>query len=91
MGTLMIKCPNTGRTISTGITTDGPSFGSTPVFFSRTLCPICRINHDWFATDAWVCDRPPGRSTAAHSGMMVGASVLAAWALRAQGRGRGSR
>jgi hypothetical protein len=90
VGTLMIKCPNTGRTISTGITTDAPSFGSTPVFFSRTFCPICRINHDWFAKDAWVSDRSPGRSAPAHS-MMVGASVLAVWAMRTQGRSRGPR
>jgi hypothetical protein len=24
------------------------------VFFSRTSCPLCRIDHAWFARDAWV-------------------------------------
>jgi hypothetical protein len=57
VGTLMIKCPNTGRAISTGMTADRSSFGSTSVFYSRTYCPICRVNHDWFATEAWVIDR----------------------------------
>jgi hypothetical protein len=27
------------------------------VFFSRTLCPICRADHAWFAQEAWV-DEP---------------------------------
>jgi hypothetical protein len=50
----MIKCPTTGRDIPTGIETDRPSFSSAPVFFSRTFCPLCRTNHEWFAKDAWV-------------------------------------
>jgi hypothetical protein len=57
MGTLMIKCPKTGRAISTGMLADAPSFGSSPVFYSRTYCPICQIHHDWFATEAWVSPR----------------------------------
>ena len=57
MGTLMIKCPRTGQTISTGMIADAPSFGSSPVFYSRTYCPLCRIDHDWFATEAWVSPR----------------------------------
>jgi len=56
MGIVMIKCPNTGRAISTGMMADRPSWGSSPVFFSRTFCPICRIPHEWFAKEAWVCD-----------------------------------
>jgi hypothetical protein len=38
------------------MTADRPSFGATPVFFSRTYCPICRTLHEWFAKEAWVCD-----------------------------------
>jgi hypothetical protein len=56
VGTLMIRCPNTGRTISTGMAADEPKFRSTPVFFSRTFCPICRTVHQWFAKEAWVCN-----------------------------------
>ena len=59
MGVVMIKCPKTGREISTGITTDRVRFNSTPVFFASTYCPICRATHEWFAKDAWVCDSTP--------------------------------
>jgi hypothetical protein len=56
MGIVMIRCPKTRRAISTGIQVDRATFHSTPVFFSRTLCPLCRTTHEWFAKDAWVCD-----------------------------------
>ncbi len=65
MGLVMIKCPNTGRAIPTGLKMDRSSFGSTPVFFSRTHCLICRVDHEWFAKDAWVGDEVdefPGRT-----------------------------
>lgn len=54
MGILMIKCPATGRDIPTGIETDGAPSPTMPVFFSRTYCPFCRTNHEWFAKQAWV-------------------------------------
>ena len=56
MGTVMIRCPNTGKAISTGMHIDRTAFGSMPVFFSRTFCPSCRTTHEWFARSAWVCD-----------------------------------
>jgi hypothetical protein len=58
MGTVLIKCPNTGRSISTGIEVDRSVFESMPVFFSRSLCPVCRIHHEWFVMSAWFCDAP---------------------------------
>ncbi len=57
MGTVMIRCPQTGREIPTGITTDRDSFNATPVFFAQTYCPICRLTHEWFARNAWVDER----------------------------------
>jgi len=56
MGIVMIRCPETQRAISTGMQVDRATFHSTPVFFSRTDCPLCRTKHEWFAKDAWVCD-----------------------------------
>ena len=56
MGMVMVKCPQTGRAIPTGIKTDRDSFRRSPVFFGRTHCPICHTDHAWFARDAWVCD-----------------------------------
>jgi hypothetical protein len=71
MGLVMITCPQTGREIPTGMEADATSFSRTPVFFSRTFCPICRTNHEWFAKDAWVSEsklhrdgRIPERATA---------------------------
>jgi hypothetical protein len=63
MGTVMIKCPQTGREIPTGYEADPMRFRSSPVFFARSYCPICRTEHEWFAQDAWVCDpgAVPGR------------------------------
>jgi hypothetical protein len=54
MGMVMIKCPQTGRGIPTGIKVEPERFRSTPVFFSRTRCPICNTEHAWFAREAWV-------------------------------------
>ncbi len=58
MGMLMVRCPATGQSIFTGRYTDTSLFRSTPVFFSRTYCPWCRVTHEWFAKEAWVdeCD-----------------------------------
>ena len=57
MGMVMVKCPQTGHAIPTGINTDRESFGRRAVFFSRTHCPLCRSDHAWFAREAWV-DEP---------------------------------
>jgi hypothetical protein len=56
MGAVMIKCPDTGREIPTGIVADRRSFNATPVFFGRVYCPLCRTEHEWFAKEAWVCE-----------------------------------
>ena len=69
MGTVMIRCPETGREIATGYEADPARFSSMPVFFARSYCPICRAEHEWFAQQAWVCEPSPDpraqRSTAA--------------------------
>lgn len=54
MGSVMIRCPATGASIPTGMEADRSGFARTPVFFARTLCPVCRVHHEWFAADAWV-------------------------------------
>ncbi len=53
---IMIRCPKTGREISTGRDVAAVAFRASPVFFSRTYCPFCRVLHEWFARDAWVGD-----------------------------------
>lgn len=61
MGVVMIKCPRTGRAISTGMTADKETFRSSAVFFARAYCSLCEANHEWFAREAWV-DEPRQRS-----------------------------
>lgn len=62
MGAVMIKCPDTGHDIPTGIVADRRSFSTMPVFFGRVFCPLCRTEHEWFARDAWVCEAEPERA-----------------------------
>lgn len=54
MGMVMIKCPETGSAIPTGIEMDGERFRCSAVFFSRTYCRMCVATHEWFAREAWV-------------------------------------
>jgi hypothetical protein len=55
MGMVMIRCPETGSAIPTGIKTDGERF------FSRTYCRICAATHEWFAKEAWVYESVPAK------------------------------
>jgi hypothetical protein len=59
MGAVMIKCPDTGREIPTGLIADRRAFNAMPVFFARVYCPACRAEHEWFAKEAWVCEGEP--------------------------------
>jgi hypothetical protein len=69
MGVVMVKCPETGHDIPTGIVTDRKSFDATPVFFARVYCAICRTEHEWFAKEAWVCEAEvSSRSSRPHCG-----------------------
>ena len=61
MGAVMVRCPETGRDIATGIVAYRESFNATTVFFARVFCPICRTEHEWFAKEAWVCEAAPRR------------------------------
>jgi hypothetical protein len=67
MGAVMIKCPDTGRDIPTGMIADRESFKATPVFFARVLCPLCGKQHEWFAQQAWVAVDPRAATRARHA------------------------
>jgi hypothetical protein len=62
VGMIMIKCPQTGRAVPTGLKSDHETFQRSIVFFGNTRCPICEVNHNWFAREAWV-DEPTVRTT----------------------------
>lgn len=54
MGMIMIRCPQTGSAVPTGIKVDREAFRCSAVFFARTLCSACNDRHEWFAQEAWV-------------------------------------
>jgi len=51
----MIKCPQTGREIPTGIKSGSERFRCSAVFFrAHLLLNLPKSNHEWFAKEAWV-------------------------------------
>jgi hypothetical protein len=58
VGTLMVRCPETGQDFASGIETDQLSLQLTPAFTGTIRCPLCSVDHTWSKIDAWVCDTP---------------------------------
>jgi hypothetical protein len=54
MGEIMIRCPETGNEVSTGIYCDGKSFGELPFIVSQANCPLCGSPHSWSKAEAWL-------------------------------------
>ena len=63
MSILLIKCPHTGRPISTGIELDPGTFAALPDVLSYLTCPACGLTHAWWTREAWLEealeDHPP--------------------------------
>ena len=58
VGALMIRCPNTGQPISTGIETDEYSLKQIEDVPASTRCPFCGLDHTWWKREAWLADQP---------------------------------
>ena len=56
----MVKCPATGKEISTGIWCDGESFSRLPFIVSHASCPLCGQLHGWSKADAWLSESELG-------------------------------
>jgi hypothetical protein len=52
MSILLIKCPHTGRPISTGIEVDADTFAALPDVLSYLTCPECGLTHAWWTREA---------------------------------------
>jgi hypothetical protein len=64
MADLMIKCPSSGRAVTTGIEIDQTTFEQLPNVSSGMSCPACGGHHFWRKADAWLADGPePGGQT----------------------------
>jgi hypothetical protein len=61
MGSLMIRCPQTGLSIFTGIETDQISLDKTPDVPTHTRCSVCGREHMWWKRETWLTDAPPMR------------------------------
>ena len=56
MAVLLIKCPQTGRSISTGIEIESETFATLPDVPSHLKCPECGLDHAWWTREAWLED-----------------------------------
>jgi hypothetical protein len=54
MSILLIKCPHTGRPISTGLELDPDTFAALPDVLSYMMCPECGLTHAWWTREAWL-------------------------------------
>jgi hypothetical protein len=54
MATVMIRCPQTGRAVATGIETEPEDFKRFPRVESRSTCPACGREHVWNVADAFL-------------------------------------
>jgi hypothetical protein len=54
MRTILIKCPETGRWVSTGIDIDPGAFTRLPDVVATMRCSACGREHAWSKTDAMI-------------------------------------
>jgi hypothetical protein len=58
MSSLMIRCPNTGRSVSTAIEIESSVLHQLPNIRGRMICPICGQEHFWMTQAAWLAGEP---------------------------------
>ena len=58
MSSVMIKCPKTGRAVSTAIEVEASTFRRLPKIAARMYCPVCREEHVWFTGSSWLDGEP---------------------------------
>jgi hypothetical protein len=55
----MVRCPATGRELSTGIEMDAATFEQLPEIRARIRCPACGLDHTWSTGEAWLGNPAP--------------------------------
>ena len=58
MSSVMIRCPTTGRAVSTEIETEPGVFRHLPNMRARMHCPACGQEHAWQTSEAWLAGEP---------------------------------
>jgi hypothetical protein len=56
MPMVMIKCPHTARSISTGIEVETLELGRLPDVAMTAQCGACGMSHAWRRDEAWLAD-----------------------------------
>jgi hypothetical protein len=69
MSSLMIRCPNTGRAVSTEIEIEPGVFRQLPNIGARMHCPVCGQDHAWQTGEAWLAGEPRQVETPRPAGM----------------------
>ena len=59
MSSVMIKCPKTGRVVSTAIEVEPSTFRRLPKIAARMYCAACGEEHIWFTGSAWLDGERP--------------------------------
>jgi predicted RNA-binding Zn-ribbon protein involved in translation (DUF1610 family) len=54
MSSVMIRCPETGRSVSTAIEIEPSVFRRLPKTTARMICPACGQEHVWATNSAWL-------------------------------------
>ena len=54
MAELMFACPNTNRTIASGITVPAADFANRPAQRILSQCPDCKMVHGWMSDEGWL-------------------------------------
>jgi len=58
MSTVMIRCPSTGRAVSTAIEMEVGDFRRLPHIAAKMRCPACGQDHVWQPASAWLNGAP---------------------------------
>ena len=63
MGSVVVDCPVTGKTVPVGIETDVLTFHKIKALnaTARFICPICGMDHVWRSAEARLIDDAPRR------------------------------
>ena len=56
---VMVRCPTTGRELSTGVEMDAATFEQLPDIHSLIKCPVCGLDHTWSMREAWLGNPAP--------------------------------
>lgn len=62
MSVMVIECPNTGETVSTGVEIDADNFEKLPAVTCTMNCAACGFEHLWMPSDAWLAPIDPAEA-----------------------------